>query len=57
MATAKSATAAATTTAATTEKRSTAKLDSIRQIEKQMQKLWADLKIFEVDAPAHPSNK
>ena len=57
MATAKSATTAAASTAATTEKRSTVKLDTIRQIEKQMQKVWADLKVFEADAPAHPTDK
>ncbi|CAF2869864.1 unnamed protein product [Rotaria sp. Silwood2] len=39
-----------------TEKRSTVKLDAIREIEKQMQKLWADLKIFEVDAPSDPTD-
>ena len=56
MATSKAVTAA-TTTAASTEKRSTAKLDTIRQIEKQMQKVWADLKVFEADAPGHPTSK
>lgn len=39
------------------DKRSTIKLDTIRKIELQMQKLWADLKIFEVDAPAHYTDK
>lgn len=42
---------------ATTEKRSTVKLDTIRAIEKQMQKLWADSKIFEADAPGHHTDK
>ncbi len=42
---------------ATTEKRSTAKLDTIREIEKQMQQIWADLKVFEVDAPSQPTDK
>ncbi len=53
------ATSAATTAAAvtTTEKRSTVKLDTIRQIERQMQQLWSELKVFEVDAPAHPTDK
>lgn len=46
-------TSAATTTGATIEKRSTVKLDAIREIERHMQKLWADLKVFEVDAPGH----
>jgi leucyl-tRNA synthetase len=45
------------TTVAPTEKRSTMKLDTIREIEKQMQKQWDDLKIFEVDAPGHASDK
>jgi len=43
-------------TAAPAEKRSTAKLDTIRDIERKMQKQWADLKVFEVDAPGHPSD-
>jgi leucyl-tRNA synthetase len=50
-------TSTAAATAETTEKRSTAKLDTIREIEKQMQKLWADLKVFEVDAPGHTTDK
>ncbi|CAF4589633.1 unnamed protein product [Rotaria sp. Silwood1] len=49
-------TSTATAAGVTTEKRSTVKLDTIREIERQMQKLWADLKIFEVDAPGHPSD-
>ncbi len=44
------------TAAETTEKRSTVKLDTIRGIERQMQKLWSDLKIFEVDAPGHTTD-
>ena len=40
-----------------TEKRSTAKLAMMREIEINMQKLWADLKVFEADAPDHPSDK
>jgi leucyl-tRNA synthetase len=51
------ATSNVTTAAATTEKRSTAKLDTIREIEKQMQQIWADLKVFEVDAPSQPTDK
>ena len=52
------ATSAATASAVTTtEKRSTVKLDTIREIEKHMQKVWADLKIFEVDAPGHTTDK
>ncbi len=43
--------------AATTEKRSTVKLDTIREIEKQMQQIWTDLKVFEVDAPSQPTDK
>lgn len=39
------------------EKHSTAKLDTIREIERQTQKLWADSKIFEVDAPTHFTDK
>ena len=42
---------------ATAEKRSTIKLDTIRDIERQMQKVWGDLKIFEADAPGHLSDK
>ena len=42
---------------ATADKRSTIKLDTIRDIERQMQKVWNDLKIFEADAPGHVSNK
>jgi leucyl-tRNA synthetase len=38
-------------------KQSRAKLDSIREIEQQMQKLWADLKVFEADAPDHATDK
>lgn len=45
----------ATMTMTTGENRSTAKLDTIREIEKKMQILWADLKIFEADAPVHPT--
>ena len=41
----------------TTEKRSTVKLDAIREIEKNMQKIWADLKVFEADAPGHTTDK
>jgi leucyl-tRNA synthetase len=44
------------TAAETTEKRSTVKLNTIREIERQMQKLWSDLKIFEVDAPGHTTD-
>lgn len=57
MATSKAIAPAATTAAATTEKRSTVKLDTIRGIEKKMQKQWADLKVFEVDAPGHTVDK
>ena len=58
MATSKKSSAAATVAgSATTEKRSTVKLDTIRDIERKMQQLWADLKIFEVDAPGHPGDK
>ncbi|CAF5061704.1 unnamed protein product [Rotaria sp. Silwood1] len=39
-----------------TEKRPTTKLDTIRDIERRMQKLWADLEIFEVDAPDYFTN-
>jgi len=56
MATVKS-TSTAAATAVTTEKRSTAKLDTIREIERQMQQLWSDLKVFEVDAPGHTTDK
>jgi leucyl-tRNA synthetase len=56
MATAK-ITSHVTTAPATTEKRSTAKLDTIREIEQQMQQIWADLKVFEVDAPSQPTDK
>lgn len=56
MATAK-ATTSAPATGATAEKRSTVKLDTIRDIEKKMQKLWADAKVFEADAPGHPTKK
>ncbi|CAF3565723.1 unnamed protein product [Rotaria socialis] len=55
MATSKVSTAVDAADGVSTEKRSTVKLDTIRNIEKQMQKLWADLKIFEVDAPGHPT--
>ncbi|CAF4114082.1 unnamed protein product, partial [Adineta steineri] len=54
MATAK--TTAAATAAVTGEKRSTVKLDTMREIEKHMQKLWADMKIFEADAPSHSTD-
>ncbi|CAF3956937.1 unnamed protein product, partial [Adineta steineri] len=54
MATAK--TTAAATAAVAGEKRSTVKLDTMREIEKHMQKLWADMKIFEVDAPSHSTD-
>jgi hypothetical protein len=56
MATSKAASNAATTAVAA-EKRPRAKLDTIREIERQMQKLWADLKIFEADAPGHTTDK
>ncbi len=56
MATSKAASNAATTAVAA-EKRPRAKLDTIREIEKQMQKLWTDLKIFEADAPGHTTDK
>ena len=42
---------------ATTEKRSTTKLDTIREIERQMQSLWDGLKVFEVDVPANTTDK
>lgn len=42
---------------AATKKRSNMKLNTIRDIEKQMQKLWSDLKMFEVDAPTDITNK
>lgn len=54
------ATAATTTTTAKanpTEKKSTVKLDTIREIEREIQKKWADAKVFEEDAPAHPTDK
>ncbi|CAF5201997.1 unnamed protein product [Rotaria magnacalcarata] len=41
---------------ATAEKRARKKLDTIRQIEKQMQKSWASLKLFEADAPDDITN-
>jgi hypothetical protein len=41
----------------TTTKRLTLKLDNIRQIELQMQKLWTQLKIFEADAPTEHVDK
>ncbi len=44
-------------TVVTTEKRSRVKLDNIREIERQMQKLWSDLKVFEADAPDHAIDK
>jgi len=53
------ATAATTTTTAKvnpTEKKSTVKLDTIREIEREIQKKWADAKVFEEDAPAHPTD-
>lgn len=56
MATSKAVTTAATIAGAT-EKRSTVKLDTIREIERQMQKLWTDAKIFEADAPGHATDK
>jgi hypothetical protein len=56
MATSK-ATSTVAANAVTTEKRSTAKLDAIREIERHMQKLWADLKVFEADAPGHTTDK
>ena len=49
-----------TTEAATNEKnekRSTIKLDTIRNIEREMQRKWADLKVFEADAPINSSDK
>ena len=51
------ATSAAAASTATTEKRSTVKLDTVRDIEQQMQKLWADLKVFEADAPVQSADK
>ena len=54
------ATAKATPTTATSEKiekRSTVKLDTIREIEQQMQKQWADLKVFEADALVNATDK
>jgi leucyl-tRNA synthetase len=51
------ATAKATTSAVSTEKRSTVKLDTIRNIEKTIQKQWAEAKIFEADAPGHATSK
>jgi len=33
------------------QRKSTAKLDELLDIEKQMQKKWADTKSFELDAP------
>ncbi len=55
MATAKETTAPSTMD--TNEKRSTVKLDAIREIEKQIQKQWANLKVFEVDAPVNATDK
>ncbi len=40
-----------------THKHSTVKRDTIREIEKQIQKRWTDLKIFEADAPSHTTSK
>jgi leucyl-tRNA synthetase len=37
--------------------RSTVKRDTIHEIEKQIQKLWADLKVFEADAPSDSTDK
>ena len=48
---------AATTAPKTTEKKSTVKLDTIRDIEREIQKKWAQAKVFEEDAPAHPTDK
>jgi hypothetical protein len=39
------------------EKRSTVKLDTVRDIERLIQRKWADAKIFEEDAPGHPTDK
>ncbi|CAF4615853.1 unnamed protein product [Rotaria sp. Silwood1] len=50
------ATSMVTAAGVKTEKRPTTKLDTIRDIERRMQKLWADLKIFEVDAPDYFTN-
>lgn len=41
----------------TTEKCSTAKFDTIRGTDRQMQKLWTDLKVFELDVRGHTTNK
>ena len=46
-----------TTTKLTTSAVSTVKLETIRGIEKTIQKQWAEAKIFEADAPAHPTSK
>lgn len=47
----------ATADATTAEKRPRVKLETIREVEKKMQKLWADLRVFEADAPGHPTDK
>lgn len=39
------------------EKGSTIKLDTIRDIERQMQQKWADMKVFEADAPVNYTDK
>ena len=41
----------------TEEKRSTNKLDTIRRIENDMQKQWADRKYFQSDAPKKWNDK
>ena len=40
-----------------TDKRSTLKLDTIRNIEREMQRNWADLKVFEADPPTNWNDK
>ena len=40
---------------ATGGRKGTAKLNELLQIEKDVQKQWADGKVFEVDAPAQGS--
>ena len=50
-----------TTTEISTSKKndkcSTIKLDTIRNIERQMQQKWADMKVFEADAPVNYTDK
>jgi len=55
MANATTATTAATTT--TIEQDLTVALNIIRKIEKQMQEKWTALKVFEVDALDHNTDK